>query len=181
MGNRIGSVVEFQTESRIATLTRPSNTTPYDVGDCISAVTTNAYLTFDDVANKGPSRLTGVISSATIWSNANVASKPEIEAWIFHTPIASVADNSAFAPSDAEMLTLVGVIQFPAADFFIGKADAGITGNCVCQVPSIGLPYQVNALGATPTVAFYCQLVARSAYIPVSGEIFTMRLMLTLD
>lgn len=173
---RSRALIEFQTERRIAALTRPANTTTYAAGDVISDATADAYLTFDDCANKGPSLLTGVISGAKAWSSASVATKPDIELWLFRSAIAARADNAAIAFTDAEMLDCLGVIQFPLADWFVGLATAGAGGNCINQQNNVGIPYQLAG-----AAHIYAQPVVRNAYIPISGEIFTFELMLTID
>ena len=57
--------------------------------------------------------------------------------WLFDTAPATIADNGAFDPSDAELLTLVGVVQIAAADYLIAtdnqaamKLNVGLVFNC---------------------------------------------------
>ena len=88
---------------------------------------------------------------------------------MFAEDIATVADNAAFAVTDTEMLTLVGVIDFPVANFKAGGANA------VCEAFNIGL-----ALRGT-TTTLYGQLVMRNAYVPVSSEKFTVELIMSQD
>ena len=73
------------------------------------------------------------------------------------------------------MLTRIGVIDFDQADWKIGNAGAGATGNAGCEVHNLGIVF----VAADTTI--YGQLVARNAYTPVSGEIFTVDLLITQD
>lgn len=177
------AIVRFRTPvpSR-ASLTRPSNTTQYAAGDVISDTTSDAHYTFgtssDNVKSSYPVRRetqSGVINAARLWSSANQSSKLDAELWLFHTDIAVVADNSAFAPTDAEMLTLIGIIPFSYLDWKVGTATAGAGGNAVCEVKNIDLPIFAGK------GLIYGQLVARNTYTPVSGEIFTADLVITQD
>lgn len=189
-GDEFGSVIGFRTKTYrgttaagvTASLTRPSDTTTYAAGDVISAVTSNDHFTFGAASNDGSKRTgrsspgTLTINAARLWSSANQSSLYlAAEIWLFVTDIAKVADNSAFAPTDAEMLTCIGIIDFPAASWRAGIATAGADGNAVCDIRNIDLP-----LGCQPG-RIYGQLVARNAYVPVSGEIFVVDLITTLD
>lgn len=175
MGSRIQSITEFRTKKARASLTRPADTTAYTAGDVVSAVTTNDHYTFEGAVVKGRGRLSGALSSAICYTSANVATKPDLELWVFDTDIAEVADNGAFAPTDAELLTLIGVVSFPTGDFLVGTATAGAGGNAVCLVENIGIAFQAAS------TSLYGQLVMRNAYVPVSGEVFTVDLLITQD
>lgn len=181
------SIVQFRTKvyrgttGAGASLTRPNDTTPYTAGDVISAVTSNDHFTFGANSNDNSKRTgrpnpgTLFLNAARLWSSANVATKLTAELWLFSADIAEVADNSAFAPTDAEMLTLIGVVDFPSSSWRAGIATAGAVGNAVCEVRNIDLPMVCKA------ARIYGQLVARNAYIPVASEIFTVDLITTLD
>lgn len=164
-----------------ASLTRPSNTTAYAAGDVISAVTTNDHFTFGALSNDNSKRTgrpnpgTLAINCARLWSSANQSTKLDAELWLFHTDIAEVADNSAFAPTDTEMLTLVGIIAFPMADWKVGTATSGADGNAVCEVRNLDFPVMAGP------GRLYGQLVARNAYTPVSAEVFVVDLVTTVD
>jgi hypothetical protein len=172
MSDRFEAVVEFQTKIIRAALTRSANTTAYASGEVLAAAAGD-HLTFEEAVL--PKKLSGSISTARIYSSANVGTKPELELYLFHTDIAEVGDNTAFAPSDAEMLTCIGVIDFAASDWKVGKADSGADGNAMIEVKNIGLAFR----GAGTSI--YGVLVHRGAYTPVSGEIFTVDLVVTHD
>ena len=168
--------VQFNTKVAVSSVTRPANTIDYTAGDVVSTVT-DAHFTFVDAARPGTQnkQLGGSIATARLHSSANVATKMDAELWLFHTDIAEVADNSAFAPTDAEMLTLVGVIDFATANWKAGIATAGAAGNAVCEAFNLGLAFK------SATTTLYGQLVVRNAYVPVSGEVFTAELVISRD
>ena len=172
MSTKTGAIVEFKTARVQASLTRPANATAYTAGDAVSA-TGDGHLEFPGAVEVG--RLSGSISNARLISGANQATKLDAELWLFRSDIADVADNAAFAPTDAELLTLVGIIDFPVADWKIGNATAGAGGNAVCEVTSLGIAFKAAES------KIYGQLVARNGYTPVSGEVFSVELVITQD
>lgn len=181
MGNRNNAVVQYDTRVISASLTRPANTTQYAAGEVISEVTTNNHFTFADMANAG--KLSGQIDRAIITSSADGSGVllPDLELWLFDTDIAEVADNAAFAPTDAEMLTLVGVIDFPVANWKVGLSG----GNSTCEGDRSGgnvlpMAYKCKTV-AGPAYNLFGQLVLRNAYTPISGEVFSVRLIVTRD
>jgi hypothetical protein len=189
MGDVINASVGYRTATYRGTtgggantnLTRPNNTTTYTAGNVISAVTTNDHFTFgaasdDDSKRTGrPDPGTLTINTARLWSSANQSTKLEAELWLFNAAIGEVADNSAFAPTDAELLTLVGIIAFPASSWYAGSSTSGAGGNAVCEIRNLDFP--VNAKPGR----LYGQLVARNGYTPVASEVFTLDLVTTLD
>ena len=170
---RVMAVQQQQLASLIASLIRPSNVTAYATGGTVSAVTTNAHLTFASAAQKAPGLMGGVIVGARIVSNANVATKPDLELWLFRTDIAAVADQTQFAPTDAEANTIIGVIPFPVASWR-QASGSGVNSMCEWAPPTLGLPFR---LGTPVTPSIFGQLVIRNAYVPVSAETFQVELM----
>ncbi len=146
-----------------ASLTRPANTTQYAVGDVITG-TTAAALPF----NLGTSQ--GRIRSAMLIDGAYQTTKPDIDLILFDSLITLAADNAAFAPTDAEMATAIGVISFFGANMRGGDLTAGAGGNGI--VPVDGLDILLSGEGSI----IYGVLVARNTYTPVSAETFTVRL-----
>lgn len=171
--NRAGSrSISSQQVEVSDSFTRPADTTAYTAGDAISNATgtTHTYLTFSDCAAAVGGG--GTVISGVLASSANQGTKLDAELWLFHTAPTAMEDNAAFDPTDAEMLTVVGIIEFGTSDWYVGNAGAGATGNAV-------------ALGSTGVFPFVCQstskdlyglLVARNAYTPVSGEVLTVTL-----
>ncbi len=176
MSTKSEVLVQFDTQLTTSRLTRPANTNAYSGGDAISDTAGDAHLTFSGALRPGGGRLSGSIPTAICTSSANQSGTalPDLELWLFHTDIATVADADPFTITDAEMDTLVGIIDFPVASWKVGDPTTG-TGNAVCVVNNLGLVIQ----GAGPDL--YGQLVVRNAYTPVASEIFTCRLLMTQD
>jgi hypothetical protein len=170
MGAFQNSVTTFNSVTVVASLTRPANQTAYAAGDVVSAGTTNDHFTFKWTTSQLKSPFSGLISGAIITDSVTTGNLPDLELWLFHTDIAKVADNSAFAISDTEMLTCIGVIDFPVADWKTGGA------NSICTRENLGLAF--NA----PTSTIYGQLVIRNVYTPpADSEIITCRLVIAKD
>jgi hypothetical protein len=163
--------VSYKGRTIAANFTRPSDTTAYASGDVVcNSTSAPVIMTFARASADAVS----FIQQATLVDSANVATKPDLELWLFDTTITMDNDNAAFTPTDAELRTLIGVIAFPTASFKVGDATAGADGNSICDIQ--GLNIQVNT---TPnTNAIFGVLVVRNAYVPVSGERFDVRLKL---
>lgn len=153
-------------------VTRPADTNAYTAGDVISDSTSApTVITFGNVARESGGN--GTIVHAVCVDSANVATKPDLELWLFDTTVTPDNDNAAFTPTDAELKTLVGVIAFPTASFKAGDATSGAGGNSICEATSLNIAFK--AAGATNS-ALYGVLVVRNAYVPVSAESFFFRL-----
>jgi hypothetical protein len=160
-----------------STITRPANATPYASGDAVSDTVADAHCTFTNVAKGNPR--TGVIESAQIASSANQSALyPDLELWLFEADIAVTVDNAQWALTDAESRTLVGIVPFNVANWKQGGATVGAGGNAVCYVSGLNIPFRTNTANVT---TLYGQLVVRNAYVPVSGEVFTIRLGIIQD
>lgn len=137
-----------------ASATRPANTTQYTAGDVVGGV-----LTF---GAESP----GIVRGAVFIDSAAEATKPDVDLLLFDEQPTVAADNSAFAPTDAQMERCIGVIQFAGANF-----RAGASGNGVILATAFGeLAFSGQAR------SFYGVLVARNAYTPISEEKFVVRL-----
>lgn len=148
-------------------VTRPANTTTYTAGDVVGD---GAVLEFVNASAR--SSEPGIIQQAIISSSAYVSPAPDLELWLFDTTVTADADNAAFTPTDAELATLVGIIDFSTTTWKTGTATAGVNGNMVCVADNLGIPF--NTISNQNSI--YGVLVVRNAYIPISGEIFTVRL-----
>jgi hypothetical protein len=158
-----------------ATITRPANTDAYTAGDVITA-TVAAVCEFEDVARVAGGG--GTIRAAMLLDSAYVATSLLADLFLFDTAPAIDADNAAWTPTDAELLTLVGVIRFEtAATWSPGDLTAGAGGNNVYLARGVNLEY----LCAAEDTSLYGVLVARNAYVPVSGEVWTLKLMIDQD
>lgn len=147
---------------------------PYAAGEVITS-TVPAALTFAGVGRVSGG--TGLLVDALLIDSANQATKPSLELWLFSTAPAMDNDNAVFTPTDAELAALLGIIQFQTA--FVGDATAGAGGNSVIPSERTYLPVYLKC--ASTVTAIYGVLVTRSAYTPVSGEIFTVILKVVQD
>lgn len=157
--------------------TRPANVTAYTIGDAVSDVTTNNHITFSRPMDDGIN--TGEVVSAIITSDANVATPPDMELWLFHTDIAEVADNAPWTLTDAEILTCIGVVDFPTGNWKAGAIAAA--GNALCETLDIGLTFMMARVGDGSDAVIYGQLVMKNAYVPTSGEVFNVSLLIRQD
>lgn len=173
MTTKVISTTEFKRVAVSSAITRPNNATQYAAGDVVAAVTTSNHFTFAGATSKAGG--TGRITNARITSSANQSTKLDGELWLFHTDIAEVGDNVAFAPSDAEMLTRIGIIDFATASWVAGKSDSGADGNSGCETTGLDIVFKAA------TTDIYDVLVARNTYTPVSSEVFTIQLMIEQD
>ena len=150
-------------------VTRPTNTDAYTIGDVVGTATTATLI----IPNASFGEFdAGIIQQVIVSASAYVAVAPDLELWLFDSTVAAIADNAAFTPTDTEMGTLVGIVEFPTADWKIGNATAGAGGNAVCVADNVSLPFNTKK----GTSKLYGVLVMRNAYVPVSGGIFTVRL-----
>lgn len=150
--------------------TRPADTTPYAAGDVVcNSTSVPVPITFGTIA-KG-SMLT-TIMQATCIVEANNATKPDLQLWLFDTAPVSPNDNAAFAPTNAEMETLVAIIAFPVGSFVVGNAGAAAAGNVACDAQALF----IHANPTANSAALYGILVVRNAYTPTSAEKFVIRL-----
>lgn len=143
-----------------ATITRPADTTTYSIGDVVGA----AAITFTPTGNG--IGVGGEIKAAACISSANATTKPDLQLWLFSSPVPSVtADNAAFAPTDAEMVNFIGRIDFPVASFKAANAGSAAAGNAACVSSGFVLPVPGFLYGV---------MVVQNAYVPVSAEVFTI-------
>ena len=158
------------------TFTRPANTTAYASGDVMndsaSAPTVATIANAARIPGKG-----GIIHSAYLHSSQN-GTWANIDVFLFSAAIVAPGnDNAAFTPTDAELLTLLGVFQFLAAGAIIGNAGAAAAGGSLLALQDLRRPFQCAANSTT----LYWVPVARGAYTPVSAEEFTLVLGLVQD
>lgn len=157
-----------------ASVTRPADTNTYASGDVVAdSVGAPTKITFAGVAYEG--QQSGLIVSATMASSANPALKGDFRIFLFDTSFVMEGDNVAWDPSDAEMETCLGFINFGAAPE-VGGASGG-TSNVIYQALGLNIPYKCT--GALLDI--YGVIVVRNAYVPISGEKFTIRLHVVPD
>lgn len=158
-----------------AAYTRPANTTAYAAGDVISDSTTApTILTFAACARGNG--LGGVIHAAVLIDSSNPTTKADLELYLFRATPGATNDNAAIDWTDAELLDLVGVVDFGSTPF-VGLAGADGAGNCIYQKENVGLEFTCAAADK----ALYGVLVVRNAYTPIASEVFTVTLGILQD
>ena len=157
-----------------AAITRPADTTAYTAGDVVQTSTsTHTPITFTDAARHiGGS---GVLLDALLLDSACQTTKLDAELYLFDTTMTAPVDNAAWAPTDAIMATLVAIVDLGASPW-VGDPTAG-TGNVAYQVQNNNAGFVCGASSRN----LFGVLVARNAYTPVSGEVFTIRLKMAQD
>lgn len=154
--------------------TRPNDTNTYAAGEVVSDSTSApTAITFSNIA-RFPAG-SGIITGALLVDSANQALKGSFELWLFDTAVVVDNDNTAFTPTDAELATLIGIIEFTTS--FIGDATAGAGGNVVYPVVGRNVPFKCTGV----LQDIYGVTVVRNAFIPVAQEVFTYRLRILQD
>jgi hypothetical protein len=150
--------------------TRSANTTTYAAGQVVADSTTAATLRkFRITRDEGGF---ATVQAAILMVGANQTLKPDVQLWLFDTAPAIQNDAAAFAPSLAEMKTLIGVISFPVGSFVVANAASGASGNVMCNPQGLLIPMS----GAKGDGNAYGVMVVRNAYVPTSGETWATRL-----
>lgn len=155
-----------------ASFTRPSDTTAYTIGDVVCNSTSSpTILTFTGMARANGG--SGVIVGASLVLGSNPTTKPTYDLFLFDTSVTIDNDNSAFTPTDAEMLKCVAVISLSVPT--VGDAS-GTTTNCVY----FAIPMASYVCDASAT-ALYGVLVSRNAVTPTSADTYNLRLVASLN
>ena|SRR3990167_2457385 len=153
-----------------SSFTRPSDTTTYAAGEVVGPTAGAAVMTFTNCARLNGG--SGNITHAILVDGANVPGLPgSFELWLFDITFTPDADNAVFTPTDAELLTCIGVI--PMSLGYAGDATSGIGGNRVYMgTVDRPIPFVCGASSRN----LFGTLVTRNAYVPVSAETFDARL-----
>ncbi len=171
MGADTPVVVGSHVVVKSASKTRPNNTDTYAAGEVINESTSaGTVMTFENcVREPGGS---GVIGKVMIDDSISATLKLLCELWLFDTAPAAATigyDNAAFAPTDAEMQTVVAVV--PVSVSFVGGANVLLTSGAVNN------PFKCAAGSKT----LYGVLVTRNAYVPAANEVFNTRIHIYQD
>lgn len=151
-----------------AAVTRPNDTNTYAAGDAVTDSTSApTIMTFASAARAA--NRSGSIVAARLIDSASVAVKGSFELWLFDTTVTPDNDNAVFTPTDAEVLTCIGVIPFTLS--YVGDATVGSGGNCI-YIGTLSEPINFTSV----TGNLFGEIVVRNAYIPVAQEIFTVQL-----
>lgn len=151
----------------VTSITRPNDTTAYTAGDVIGTADSQV-LTFNNVSTAFVQG-SGAVCSASVISSAAPATLPSLELWLFKVAPTAVADNSAWAVTDAELLNLVGVI--PLATTYVGLASGNHVQQSATSINGFQLPAGSDAL--------YGVLVVRNAYTPVALEVYKVKIIVS--
>lgn len=152
----LGLLVQCQTD-----ITRPADTAVYTAGDALSDSTSAP--TSGGFTLTGAARVSGgagVIMAMNVSSSNDPATRLSGEIFIFNTSVTNVNDNAAFAVSDTEIKTLIGVVPF-------SLFDAGNNG--FATVSGINLPFVTSG---SANLRFLVRV--RNAYTPASAEAITV-------
>lgn len=142
-------------------VTRPADAVAYASGDAISNSTTaptSGGFTLTGAARK--SNGSGLITDVVVTSSNDPATRLSGEVFFFNQTVTNINDNAAFAVSDTEIKTCVGVVPF-------SLFDAGNNGFSHMT----GLNIMFTCVGSAD-LRFL--LRARNAYTPISGEVITV-------
>lgn len=149
--------------TRSISITRPADSNAYAANDAFSnstsAPTTGGYQFVNMARAPGGS---GTITDAIF--SMSTANSLQGELWLFDQPVTNIADNAAFAISDAEALTLVGVIPFNCTDT--------TSNNAISYVTNIGIGY--TCVGAAPILWGLVKVI--NAPTPSSADVLGIRL-----
>lgn len=154
-------------------ITRPGDTDQYAIGDAISAVTTNNHHEFAGVGRRG--QMAGIIRTASVMTTANSATKPDLVISIFHTDVTEAADNAAFSPTNAHLLTLIAAIDVPTTAWLAVDAAADGNGNAIACIGNLNIYYRLPDSNAG---TLYAQLSLQNTYTPIASQVFTTELVI---
>ena len=148
------------------TITRPADTTAYAAGDIVGTTTdvgtSVSILTFTNAARANG--IGGYVGSVIMIDSVNASTNIDADIFFFNTTLAQQADNVAFAPTDAEMNTCIGVVSIIGSD---GKESSNnIAYNGI--MPSSG---KIDFVPDSGSRDIFAVIVVRNAYTPASGEI----------
>lgn len=142
-------------------VTRPADTTAYAAGDAISnsttAPTTGGFTLTGAARKSGGS---GIITDVIVTSSNDPATRLSGEVFFFNQSVTNINDNSAFAVSDTEIKTCVGVVPF-------SLFDAGNNG--LAHLTGLNILFTCSG---SADLRFL--LRARNAYTPANAEVLTV-------
>ncbi len=160
--NAIGGIFGYWATATTQ-FTRPNDTTAYAANDAMSDSTsapTTGGFTLSNVARASGG--SGIITDMVIGISTAAATSLQGEIWIFDQAVTNINDNAAFALSDGDRDTLVGIVPFTTASGATNNASAWVSGlnlGFTC-VGTANLRYLVKVL---------------NAYTPAALEVLTVR------
>lgn len=149
-----------------ASYTRLANTTAYTAGDALSNNTTGqTVLTFENCAAM-PGGWAKIVNALMI--DDSVPGTPgDFELWLFSASPTAPVDNVAMVVTDAEALTLVGIIPF--------TVEHASTLNEVYMADQTFLPLPFQC-GSTDNL--FGMVKVLNGYTPASGGVLTWTLII---
>lgn len=161
-------IVRAKCVTPTVTFTRPNDSNAYTIGDVINTSTSAGTILEFALPHVGELG-SAILQSATLISSVAAATKLEGRLWLFDTTLTADNDNAEFTPTDAEMKTLLHVVEFPSASW---AAPGATSPNAVCNAQNLWLP--INTLKKVNSI--FGVLEARNAYAASAQEVFTIRL-----
>ena len=158
---------------------RPNNATQYAAGDVIGNTTNVLQETIAVGRGEGGS---GRIISCwlAVTGNGVGVLAGDFELWLFDQAVAShEVDADPFTPTDADLLNLVGVLQFKTADPFEGNVTAGATGNVIYMAAQTFLPLGFQCIALSQNL--HATLVVRNTYTPSAFEEYYSKMSVEQD
>ena len=158
-----------------ANILRPATTTQATANDVIGSSDIEPVIFYNvtERAEEG-----GMIVDAVCINDKNNATRPNARLYLFDGIIAGTSDSGPWAPTDAEVKTAIGYVDF--STWHGGIAATG--GNSMSFASNLNIPFtpaivapSSNAIMNKRT-ALYGQLVERGTYTPNASENFTIRL-----
>lgn len=143
-----------------STVTRPANTNTYTVND-VWAATTPAVGGSTLTAACRASGTSGMLTDMIIMTSAAPGTLLQGEIWLFDQAVTAVADEAAFALSDAEQAFLIGVVPFTVVAN-PSNAHKHVTG----------LNYGYTCVG-TANLRYLVKVI--NAYVGASAEVLTVK------
>ena len=156
-----------------ATITRLNNATQYTIGDVVAGDGVVTALVFGRCSSGNTSGEGGIIRGVTMSSSDDDTTQLIADLFLFSVaPNPVVADNVAFALTDAQMLNCVAVIALDGtgANGHVGLLSG--TGNMITVVGGLAIPFQC----AKQDSNLYGVLVARNTYTPLEVEVIHIKL-----
>lgn len=161
-----------------ASFNRPADTTAYAAGDLIANSTTaGSVLPLTFVASRANDKAAGILRGRLTKSGVTVANAVFRAHFFKDSPTVTGGDNAALASNGA--LTYLGSIDFDMSGASNEKSRLFSDGVKAIAIPNVGQTILFEPHAASQNI--YALLEARAAYVPASGETFTLAIELLRD
>ena len=157
-------------DRKSGSITRPANTSQYDINDAISDSTSAPSAIEIEGAARSPG-YGGSILGLQVLSSANQSTLPQLVVYVFDREPTPTNDNAEFGLTDADAANLVGL--FVVNSFYDLDVTSGANGNAAGFAQAEGgFPPAFKC--ASGSQSLWALLKVLNAYTPVSAEIFTV-------